>query len=52
MAGKANGRSAAGTSENNAITASVADLSIHDAGTGSSIKKNAATHAFENIGSM
>jgi hypothetical protein len=30
MAGKINGRSAAGTSENSAITASVTDLSIQE----------------------
>jgi hypothetical protein len=52
MSGKINERSAAGTLENNAITASVAGLSIHEAGTESNVKKNAATHAFENIVSM
>ena len=46
---KENERLVAGTSENNAITASVADMSIHEAVTASNIKKNAATHTFENI---
>jgi hypothetical protein len=40
MAGKTTGRSAAGTSENNAITASVAGLSIQDVGTESNVMKN------------
>jgi hypothetical protein len=52
MAGKTNRRSTGGTSKNNAITASVAGLLIHEAGTGSNVKKNAATHVFENIVSI
>lgn len=46
--GKTNERSTAGTSENNAITASVAGLSIHEAGTENSATTNAATYAFAN----
>lgn len=41
MAGKTNEGSAAGTSENNAITASIVGLSIHEAETESTVMKNA-----------